>query len=92
MPEFDLFWAAYPKKISKKQALAAWEKLKPNEELTQDILKGVQRWKSSDQWEKDSGKFIPYPATFLNGERWMDECETNTAFKDYSNDKDFFDT
>ena len=31
--------------------------------------------KQTEQWKKDNGKFIPYPATWLNQERWTDEIK-----------------
>lgn len=70
---FEIFWNAYPKKAAKQQALKAWEKLKPNEELTAEILASLGRQKKSVQWTKDNGQYIPYPATWLNGRRWEDE-------------------
>lgn len=70
---FNQFWAAYPKKTAKAQALKAWEKLKPDEELTAKILTSLEQQKYSVQWTKDSGQYIPYAATWLNGKRWEDE-------------------
>ena len=29
--------------------------------------------KQTEQWKKDNGKYVPYPATWLNQERWTDE-------------------
>ena len=72
---FDRFWAVYPRKVGKKDAVKAWNKLKPDETLTLQIIEGVERWKLSTQWTKDGGQYIPYPATFLNGERWKDETK-----------------
>jgi hypothetical protein len=37
------------------------------------MLAGVERWKQTEQWQKEGGQFIPYPATFLNQRRWEDE-------------------
>lgn len=70
---FDRFWEKYPKKKSKGQAERAWKKLKPGEPLQDRILDAIERAKTSDQWCRDQGKFIPYPATWLNGKRWEDE-------------------
>ena len=39
---FNRFWAAYPKKTAKAQALKAWQKLKPDEELTDTILSALE--------------------------------------------------
>lgn len=66
---FDQFWQAYPRKVGKPKALAAWKRLKPD---TAVVLDAVRRWKSSDQWLKDDGQFIPHPTTWLNREGWND--------------------
>ena len=71
--QFDKFWQAYPKKVSKKQAQKSWKKINPSLELFEKILKALEMVKQTEQWEKDNGKFIPYPATWLNQERWTDE-------------------
>ena len=70
---FDAFWQAYPRKVSKQAARKAWERLSPDEALLSAILAAVERDKQSDQWQRDGGQFIPYPATWLNGRRWEDE-------------------
>jgi hypothetical protein len=44
-----------------------------SEDLLQKILASVELHKKSLQWTKDGNQFIPYPATFLNQERWNDE-------------------
>lgn len=72
---FNKFWLAYPKKTAKQQALKAFERLKPDEELLNKMLTSLERQKKSVQWTKDNGQFIPYPATWLNGRRWEDELQ-----------------
>lgn len=73
--QFDKFWQAYPKKVSKKEAQKSWKKINPSLELFEKILKALEMVKQTEQWEKDNGKFIPYPATWLNQERWTDEIK-----------------
>ena len=73
---FDAFWAAYPKKKSKGQALSAWKKLKPDSSLQALILKAIEAQKRSPDWQKDKGQYIPYPATWLNAMAWEDEVPT----------------
>lgn len=51
------------------------EKINPSLELFEKILKALEMVKQTEQWEKDNGKFIPYPATWLNQERWTDEIK-----------------
>lgn len=71
--QFDKFWQAYPKKVSKKEAQKSWNKINPSLELFEKILKALEIVKQTGQWNTDNGKFIPYPATWLNQERWTDE-------------------
>lgn len=70
---FDEFWKAYPKKKAKEDARKAWQKLKPDESLAKIIIKAIEQAKETSDWKKDKGKYIPYPATYLNGKRWEDE-------------------
>ena len=93
---FDRFWSAYPRKVGKKDAVKVWNQIKPDDSLIDQIVQGVERWKRSEQWTKDEGRFIPYPATFLRGERWneYDRAEVTpspkpTAAKNYDDGEDF---
>jgi len=77
---FEIFWAAYPKKKGKKQAIRAWEKIKPRPTIAdaEKLAQIVSLQARTPQWSKDGGEFIPLPATWLNNERWNDELETKT--------------
>ena len=70
---FDQFWAAYPKKRSKGAARKAWDKLHVNPTMQATILQAIERAKQSEDWQKEGGQYIPYPATWLNAEGWEDE-------------------
>lgn len=70
---FAAFWAAYPKKAGKADALKAWNKLAPDVVLQEQMGKALEVQKQSQQWRKDGGQYIPMPATWLNGRRWEDE-------------------
>jgi predicted phage replisome organizer len=70
---FDEFWSAYPKKKAKEAARKAWVKLKPDETLGKEIIQAVIESAKTKDWLKENGKYIPYPATYLNGKRWEDE-------------------
>lgn len=70
---FESFWQSYPKKKAKGDAERAWSKINPSEHLIEEILSAVQRAKTSQDWLKDNGQFIPYPATWLNRKGWEDE-------------------
>ena len=70
---FETFWSMYPRKIAKGAALKAWLKLTPlDQQLAIDALPNhVKHWEIK-QTEKE---YICYPATWLNGWRWMDEID-----------------
>lgn len=68
---FQAFYDAYPKHEARQDALAAWLKLKPDGDLCAAIMAGVGAWQASGRWTDP--KYIPLPATFLNGRRWEDE-------------------
>ena len=72
-PLFDTFWQAYPKKVGKADALKAFTKLKPDNELMQTILAAIAQWSKTDQWSKDNRQYVPMPATYIRGRRWEDE-------------------
>lgn len=73
--QFELFWTAYPRKTAKAAAVKAWSKIKLTPELMASIMVGLNAAKGSDGWMRDGGRFIPHPATWLNGKRWEDEYE-----------------
>ena len=80
---FDEFWKAYPRKVAKPNAEKAWKKIKPDLDLAKQILRAIEVQKDSDSWKKDSGAFIPHPATWLNSERWNDESGNSSTSKDW---------
>ena len=70
---FDEFWRNYPKHEGKGAALKAWNKINPSAELLSKMLQTIEKYKKTDQWNKDGGQYIPLPATWLNQGRWDDD-------------------
>jgi len=70
---FEKFWKAYPKKKSKGQAEKAWLRARPDEQLLATMIATIERAKKSEEWRREMGKYIPYPATWLNAKGWEDE-------------------
>lgn len=66
---FSVFWKAYPRKVAKEDARKAFRAVTKDTTLTV-ILAGLERAKPG--WTDP--KYIPYPATWLRGRRWMDEA------------------
>ena len=67
---FDVFYNAYPKKKSKGDAEKAWNSLKPD---LQSVLDAIEWQKKTNDWIKENGQYIPYPATYLRDRAWEDE-------------------
>ncbi|WP_438396437.1 replication protein [Caballeronia sp. DA-9] len=71
---FEIFWAKYPKKKSRATAEKAFAKLNPNEQLLSDLMMGLERAVTSEQWSNP--KFIPHAASWLNAGGWTDEIQS----------------
>jgi hypothetical protein len=67
------FWPAYPRKKSKGQAKRILLAMKPTEPLQDRILDALERAKTSADWLREGGQYIPHPATWLRAEGWEDE-------------------
>lgn len=74
-PGFALFWTAYPRKVSKVDALRAWRQVRAEENsaLQTLILLRLEEHKAQPQWQKERGQYIPYPASWLRQRRWEDD-------------------
>ena len=70
---FATFWELYPKKVAKGAAIKAWQKLKPEEqqEAIDALANHIKYWQFKGT-EKD---YIPYPASWLNQMRYLDELD-----------------
>ncbi len=75
---FDKFWAAYPRKVAKIDAERAWAKIKDKTDLLPKILSALAWQSELTEWKKENRKYAPYPASYLNSQRWTDEPEKDT--------------
>lgn len=79
---FDEWYALYPRKVARGGAEQAWRKLNPTDEMVETLIRAVKL----QEFRKDDPAFIPHPATWLNGKRWMDEVgSTPTIETPYAN-------
>ena len=69
--QFDQFWEAYPKRVGKIKARAAWAKAIKAGVPPESIIAAATQY-AIDQKDKDY-EFKAYPATWLNAGRWDDE-------------------
>lgn len=72
-PRFAAFWRAYPRRVKRTAAQRAWAKLAVDDALLERILKAIEAYKATADWKKEEGRFIPHPASWLNGHQWEDE-------------------
>lgn len=68
---FAAFWRYYPRGEKPRAAAAAWDKLRPDDALIDDIARALKRQMASEEWQRGVG--IPYASTYLNQRRWEDE-------------------
>ena len=71
--DFEAFWKLYPKKKSKGDAEKAWGQMVTSKEIVEAILKKIPLLKNTEDWQKENGRFIPYPASWLRAKGWEDE-------------------
>ena len=77
MPElfdtgFERFWKAWPastRKGAKSECRKKWDK-HYCETQTDQIIKHIEWLKTTEQWIKSNGAFIPAPLVYLNQQRW----------------------
>jgi hypothetical protein len=77
-PVFVAFWSRYPRKEAKPKAAVAFAAAVAGGVPAAEIMAGLERWRLSEQWAKDGGKFIPHSTTFLNQRRWQDNPRPET--------------
>lgn len=71
--QFEQFYKAYPKKVKKQDVKKWFKRNTPSNELFSSMMKRLEQFRASNDWQKDGGQFIPYPTTWLNQKRWEDE-------------------
>jgi hypothetical protein len=75
LAQFEQFWSLYPEQKSKSNAQAAFEQLKPNTELFQQIMHALQKQIQHREQLKAQGAWVPpwkYPANWLAQRCWED--------------------
>jgi hypothetical protein len=67
--DFENFYAAFPKKRNKPDALKAFESAS---QPIETLLAAINALSESPDWQKEKGRYIPYPASWLRAEGWND--------------------
>jgi hypothetical protein len=78
-PGFGAWYELYPKHVARGAAVKAWLKLKPDESLIKFMCTAVRAQITAHEAALQMpGAFVPEypnPATWLNGQRWLDEIK-----------------
>ena len=75
---FEIFWQAYPRKVSKQPAKRKFIILMREldeagaSKLLEQMLSAIATQSRSSQWQEGE-RYIPHPTTWLNQGRWEDE-------------------
>lgn len=77
MSDFDSFWNLYPRRVAKRDAEKAWARLSAEQQFAalSALPIHVRYWQAAGT----SKEYLPYPASWINGERWSDELEMPAA-------------
>jgi hypothetical protein len=70
---FEAFYSVYPKKKKRQDAMKAFVALDPGKELLETMISAVKAQSLEEDWKKEGGKYIPFPASWIRGRRWEDE-------------------
>lgn len=70
---FPEWWAAYPKPVKRKAALAIWQRRKLDAMADRLIADVRNRVANDDGWQRG---YAPDPTTYLNQDRWNDALRT----------------
>ena len=76
---FNEFYALYPRKMGRKDAERSWNRLTPIQQA--ECLEAMPNYLKYWKIKETAKDFIPYPATFLNQERWTDEIDIEPSKK-----------
>lgn len=76
-PRFAEFYKLYPRHVSRRTASRAFDAAIKRGATPDEIMVGLARY----QFSPDP-QFRPHPATWLNGERWLDETEESVPALD----------
>ena len=73
-PDFTEFWSVYPRKVAKGEARKAWRAAVRGRKVEPKvIIVTAERFRDATRAAVTPAKFIPHPATWLNGERYGDD-------------------
>lgn len=83
---FERFWNAYAKKKGRKAALEAWKRIRPSQELADEIVQQARSYAASRE-----PKYRKDPERWLKGEHWTDDVTAEATIQDKMRNTALFD-
>jgi len=81
--EFAQFYEIFPRHVGRKPAFEAWKKvLKTGKKTATELIKAAEAYAKSRAGKPK--QYTLHPSTWLNQERWTDECEEDTTSYGYN--------
>lgn len=74
-PDFDAFWAAYPRRVDKKPARKAWRAARRRAPAAQ-IIAGAAEYARQVRAAGIQPRFVKHPSTWLNADGWTETEHT----------------
>jgi len=74
MSNFEDFWSIYPRKKEKKRARVSFNRLP--KQTKEECIEGLKKYIKQIEIQGTEPQFIKHPSTFINGENWEDDFET----------------
>jgi hypothetical protein len=68
--DWEKVWQAFPKRIDESRARREFFESAANPE---EIIASLALWSVSDEWTRDSGRWIPHPAKWLERGGWAED-------------------
>lgn len=86
---FTAWYKAYPKKKKPLDAQKAWGQTKGKRPPLSDMLAALEWQRTSFEWTKNGGQFIPWPASYLRAGSWAEEPSTELGGNGHDKEKDY---
>ena len=67
--DWEKVWSAFPKRVDEKKARAVYLE---SDVSAQRIIDSLADWSQTDEWTRDSGRWIPAPARWLERAGWTE--------------------
>jgi predicted phage replisome organizer len=72
-PDFDSFWASYPRKVERKKALKAWRARIKGGAAAADMIAAARAYAEECSRKGKAPEYVKHPATFVGpNEPWID--------------------